>query len=180
MVHVRFTGLGLGLLFVLYALKNCPVRAHQGMETDGERHLTSEESLVSVRKEFVDGFGGRKMGRHEVEVVRKESGKGVDSKNSGANYGSDGKCDFEGKEGFSVKCKTRKQTKVETDDFVAFGADYGGPKRGNKDAEFQDQANNQIEEAEAAKEIINLMHKDYRGMEKPRQKPPINNRIPRN
>ncbi|KAK8541711.1 hypothetical protein V6N12_014338 [Hibiscus sabdariffa] len=129
MVHVRFTGLGLGLLFVLYALKNCPVHAHQGMETIAERHLTSEESLVSVGKELVDGFGGRKMGRHEVAVVRKESGKGVDSKNSGANYGSDGKCDFEGKEGFSVKCKTWKETKVETDDFVAFGADYGGPKR---------------------------------------------------
>lgn len=31
----------------------------------------------------------------------------------------------------------------------------------------------------AAKEIENLMQKDYRGMSKPRRKPPINNHEPR-
>ncbi|GMI77069.1 hypothetical protein HRI_001376200 [Hibiscus trionum] len=32
---------------------------------------------------------------------------------------------------------------------------------------------------EAAKELVNLMHKDYRGSEPPRRKPPINNHVPR-
>ena len=32
---------------------------------------------------------------------------------------------------------------------------------------------------EAAKEIVNLIHKDYKGGDKPRQKPPINNHVPR-
>ncbi|PPS12859.1 hypothetical protein GOBAR_AA07767 [Gossypium barbadense] len=136
------------------------------------------------------------MGGHEV---------GVDSKNSGANYSYDG------------KCKTwDHETKVERDDFVALGDDYGGPKRGNNDAEimstqkFHDQASNQVEghskakpslknlssrldndeptvmgntieskrlsEVEA-KEVINLMNKDYKGFDQPRQKPPINNHV---
>ncbi|MBA0757405.1 hypothetical protein Gotri_020506 [Gossypium trilobum] len=150
------------------------------------------------------------MGGHEV---------GVDSKNSGANYSYDG------------KCKTwDHETKVERDDFVAFGDDYGGPKPifiinvvylnagGNNDAEimstqkFHDQASNQVEghskakpslknlssrrdndeptvmgntieskrlfEADA-KEVINLMNKDYKGLDQPRQKPPINNHVPK-
>ncbi|XVE72265.1 hypothetical protein DITRI_Ditri11bG0025700 [Diplodiscus trichospermus] len=32
---------------------------------------------------------------------------------------------------------------------------------------------------EAAKEIVNLMNKDYKGSNRPRRKPPINNHIPR-
>lgn len=60
-------------------------------------------------QEFDEAFRGKKMGGHEG---------GVDSKNSGANYSYDG------------KCKTwDHETKVERDDFVAFGDDYGGPKR---------------------------------------------------
>ena len=86
-------------------------------------------------QEFLDGFGGRKMGGHEV-VVRKEIGEKqgfevVASKNSGAKR-SDGKCDFEEKGAFNVKCKSWNKTstpKVETTDFVAFGADYHGPNR---------------------------------------------------
>lgn len=31
---------------------------------------------------------------------------------------------------------------------------------------------------EATKEIVNLMTKDYRGMDRPRRKPPINNHVP--
>ena len=77
------------------------------------------------------------MGGHEVVVGRKEIGgkQGFEagySKNSGANR-YDGKCDFEGKRAFNVKCKYWNETsstpKVETADFVAFGADYHGPNR---------------------------------------------------
>ncbi|XVF81795.1 hypothetical protein PTKIN_Ptkin15bG0185200 [Pterospermum kingtungense] len=112
MLHVRFTAFVLGLLFVLHALKSCSVHAHQGEETVGE------EAVVSVQKEFLAAFGGRKMGGHEVS---EEIGA---PKNSGANR-SDGKCDFQGNEAFNVKlCKSWN----ETADFVAFGADYHGPK----------------------------------------------------
>ncbi|XVF31629.1 hypothetical protein REPUB_Repub17cG0007800 [Reevesia pubescens] len=232
MLHIKFTGLVFGLLFVLHALESCSVHAHQGGEA----------------------IGGRKLGGHEV-VVRKEIGgkQGLEvgaSKNSGANR-SDGKCDFEEKGALNVKCKSWNENssdpKVETADFVAFGADYGE----NNDAEimaigkFQDQANNQViginklepktrnfaglgiprthlpnsmkfEESkavplkasleshpsrsekpvsqeppvignrveskrlvEAAQEIVNLMHKDYKGCGRPCGKPPINNHVPR-
>lgn len=30
-----------------------------------------------------------------------------------------------------------------------------------------------------AKEVINLMNKDYKGFDQPRQKPPINNHVPK-
>lgn len=78
--------------------------------------------------------------RHHEVVVRKENigdqKQGLEvvaSKNSGANR-FDGKChDFEEKgSAFNVKCKKWNETttpKVETADFVAFGADYHGPKR---------------------------------------------------
>ena len=32
---------------------------------------------------------------------------------------------------------------------------------------------------EAAKEIVNLMNKDYKGCDRPRRKPPIHNHVPR-
>ncbi|OMO52612.1 hypothetical protein CCACVL1_29171 [Corchorus capsularis] len=32
---------------------------------------------------------------------------------------------------------------------------------------------------EAAKEIVNLIHKDYKGNDRPRRKPPINNHVPK-
>ncbi|KDP24322.1 hypothetical protein JCGZ_25618 [Jatropha curcas] len=41
---------------------------------------------------------------------------------------------------------------------------------------------NKVEETqrllEATKEIVNLMNKDYKGMDRPRRKPPINNHVP--
>lgn len=86
-------------------------------------------------QEFLGGyFGGRRMGGHEVvrkEIAEKQGSDGGASKNSGANR-SDGKCDFEEKGAFNVKCKSwdgSSTPKVETAHFVAFGADYRGPKR---------------------------------------------------
>ncbi|GMI77070.1 hypothetical protein HRI_001376300 [Hibiscus trionum] len=112
MLHIlRFTaGLVILLFFVLHAIKSCSVHAHQGGETAGE--------VTVIQK----GFHGRKITRHEV----------VASKNSGANR-SDGKCEFEGKGALNVKYWNENSSdpppRVETPGFVAFGADYGGPKR---------------------------------------------------
>ncbi|EOY03837.1 Uncharacterized protein TCM_019028 [Theobroma cacao] len=260
MLQIRFTVLVFGLLFVMHALNSCSVHGHQGGETIGERLVASEGTVVSAQKEFLGGyFGGRRMGGHEVvrkEIAEKQGSDGGASKNSGANR-SDGKCDFEEKGAFNVKCKSwdgSSTPKVETAHFVAFGADYRWPKRENNDAEiksigkFEDQANNQVtginklepktrnfsgsgiprsdqplylpnsmlfEESkavppkaslespsrsdkpvsqkppvignrieskrllEAAKEIVNLMHKDYKGCDRPRRKPPINNNVPK-
>ncbi|XVF71332.1 hypothetical protein PTKIN_Ptkin12aG0028600 [Pterospermum kingtungense] len=167
MLPTRFTGLVLGLFFVLHAFNSCSVHANQGGEIIGEKHVASEESSFVVSfKGFIDGFRGRKMGgHHEAVVVRKEtgdqkqSGFGVmASKNSGANRSDGPKChDFEEKgSAFNVKCKIWHETTsiatppkvVETADFVAFGADYHGPTRVNGAeimplGKFQDQANNQ-------------------------------------
>lgn len=66
------------------------------------------------------------MGGYEVVEILGSS------KNSGANR-CDGKCNLQGNEAFNVKCKSWNETsttsKVGTVDFVAFGADYHGPKR---------------------------------------------------
>ncbi|KAK8711886.1 hypothetical protein V6N13_147146 [Hibiscus sabdariffa] len=203
MLHIlRFTaGLAIALFFVLHALYSCSVHAHPGGETTGE--------VTVIHK----GFHGRKITRHGV----------VASKNSGANR-SDGKCEFEGKGALNVKyCKFWNENgsdppKVETPGFVALGADYGGPKRKNNDADImsiakpQDQAKNQVSGAnmleaktndfgglgtprndetvigynveskrllEAAEEVVKLMQKDYKGSDRPRRKPPINNHVPR-
>ncbi|XVE78595.1 hypothetical protein DITRI_Ditri13aG0158600 [Diplodiscus trichospermus] len=113
MLHIRFTGLLLVLLFVLHAPKICSVHAHQGEET----------------------VGGRKMGGHERKETDGKQGLEMlveASKNSGAKR-YDRKCDFQGKGDFNVKCKSGNEIsgipKVETADFVAFGADYHGPNR---------------------------------------------------
>ncbi|KAK8688777.1 hypothetical protein V6N13_087519 [Hibiscus sabdariffa] len=205
MLHIlKFTaGLAIVLFFVLHALDSCSVHAHQGGETTGD--------VTVIHK----GFHGRKITRHGV----------VASKNSGANR-SDGKCEFEGKGALNVKyCKFWNENgsdppKVETPGFVAFGADYGGPKRKNNDADTmsiaksQDQAKNQNQVSgenmleaktndfgglgtprndeavigynveskrlmEAAEDVVKLMQKDYKGSDRPRRKPPINNHVPR-
>ncbi|OMP03043.1 hypothetical protein COLO4_10645 [Corchorus olitorius] len=115
MLQIRFTGLIFGLLLVMHALESFSVHAHQGEKTNAER-------LASAQKEVANGIGGRKMGGHALD--------GTASKNSGANR-SDGKCDFEEK---GVKCKSWNESnslapRVEPAEFVAFGADYRGPKR---------------------------------------------------
>ncbi|KAK9035022.1 hypothetical protein V6N11_077073 [Hibiscus sabdariffa] len=155
--------------------------------------------LIKVGKQLLKKL---KIGRQEVEA----------SKDSGANR-FDGKCEFEGKGAFNVKyCNYWNEDSSETPGFIAIGADYGGPKRKNNDADImsteksQDQPNNQVrivnkleekklgtprnDEAvignkdeskrllEAAKEVVNLMQKDYRDRPGSR-KPPINNHVPR-
>ncbi|KAK8569089.1 hypothetical protein V6N13_106962 [Hibiscus sabdariffa] len=188
MLHIlRFAaGFVIVFSFVLHALKSCSVHADQA----------AEEAVI--QKEF----HGRKIGRLEV----------VASKDSGAHR-FDGKCEFEGKGKYCNYWNENSSDplKVETPGFVALGADYGGPKRKNNDADImsteksQDQPNNQVrivnkleektlgtprnDEAvignkyeskrllEAAKEVVNLMQKDYR--DRPGRKPPINNHVPR-
>ncbi|GMI66206.1 hypothetical protein HRI_000289900 [Hibiscus trionum] len=108
MLHIlRFTaGLVIVFFFVLHALKSCSVHADQGGKT------AAEESII--QKEF----HGRKIGRQEV----------VASKNSGANR-FDGKCEFDVKYCNYWNENSSDPPKVETPGFVAFGADYGRPKR---------------------------------------------------
>lgn len=84
------------------------------------------------------GVGGRKLKGNE-EWMRKETspvregaingGRGSDhSKISGATTSSDGNFEIEGNGDFSVKCKNGCG-KVVVGRFVAFSADYHGPKR---------------------------------------------------
>ncbi|GMI76287.1 hypothetical protein HRI_001298000 [Hibiscus trionum] len=71
MLHVRFIEIVLGLFIVLYALKNCSVHAHQ-IWKQLEEGIWPVKNLLYLfeRLEFVDGFGGRKMGKHEVDAAK--------------------------------------------------------------------------------------------------------------
>ncbi|KAK9105341.1 hypothetical protein Scep_022185 [Stephania cephalantha] len=144
------------------------------------------EDFAGARKEKL---GGRKM-MVDDHVSRKENKEVklnpvvANSRISGANH-SVGKYDEEGKK---WELSTKLSERVH---FVAFSADYrrtntassstieGLPKR----AYLDDQKDNNIEEFrrsldEEFHRIVNLIHKDYRGMNHPRRKPPINNHEP--
>ncbi|TYI18451.1 hypothetical protein ES332_A07G091900v1 [Gossypium tomentosum] len=158
MLHIRFIDIILWVFLVLYTLKNSSMHSHQGDE--------SKEYVVSVRKEFDEGFRERKMGGHEV---------GVDSKNSGGNndaeimstqkFHDQASNQYIQVEGHSKAKPSLKNlsSRLDNDEPTVMGNTIESKRLSEVDA----------------KEVINLMNKDYKGFDQPRQKPPINNHVPK-
>ncbi|KAH1131011.1 hypothetical protein J1N35_002389 [Gossypium stocksii] len=133
------------------------MHAHQGDE--------SKEYVVSVRKgwEFDEGFRGRKMGGHEV---------GVDSKNSG------GKNDAEIMS--TQKFHDQASNQVEEHSKTKPSLKNHSLRLNNDEPTIMGNTTESKRLSEAdTKEVINLMNKDYKGFNQPRQKPPINNHVPK-
>ncbi|KAB2020725.1 hypothetical protein ES319_D07G088200v1 [Gossypium barbadense] len=155
MLHIRFIDIILWVFLVLYTLKNSSMHAHQGDE--------SKEYVVSVRKEFDEGFRGRKMGGHEV---------GVDSKNSGGNNDAEIMS--------TQKFHDQASNQVEGHSKAKLNLKNISSRRDNDEPTVMGNTieSKRLSEADA-KEVINLMNKDYKGFDQPRQKPPINNHVPK-
>ncbi|TYG60759.1 hypothetical protein ES288_D07G093200v1 [Gossypium darwinii] len=155
MLHIRFIDIILWVFLVLYTLKNSSMHAHQGDE--------SKEYVVSVRKEFDEGFRGRKMGGHEV---------GVDSKNSGGNNDAEimSTQKFHDQASNQVEGHSKEKPNLKN---ISSRRDNDEPTVMGNTIESK-----RLSEADA-KEVINLMNKDYKGFDQPRQKPPINNHVPK-
>ncbi|TYI72886.1 hypothetical protein E1A91_D07G090900v1 [Gossypium mustelinum] len=155
MLHIRFIDIILWVFLVLYTLKNSSMHAHQGDE--------SKEYVVSVRKEFDEGFRGRKMGGHEV---------GVDSKNSGGNSDAEimSTQKFHDQASNQVEGHSKAKPNLKN---LSSRHDNDEPTVMGNTIESK-----RLSEADA-KEVINLMNKDYKGFDQPRQKPPINNHVPK-
>ncbi|KAK9090982.1 hypothetical protein Sjap_024159 [Stephania japonica] len=163
----------------------------------GSNMLTADQGPNNglISKDFVgarkEKLGGRKMMVDDHVLVKENKEVELNpmvanTLISGANH-SVGKYDEEGKKWvLSTKLSERVH-------FVAFSADYRRTKIASssstiegipiKRAYLDDQKVNNIEEFrrsldEETHRIVNLIHKDYRGMNQPRRKPPINNREP--
>lgn len=188
MASIRFGGLVLGIIIVSLALKYSSACAQEGGERKGKwlpsiaskNHASSSNDLQGDRS--MAKIAGRKVlrGRHmqkdelmKREIENKEgsnevpeiSGKDASQKSSeGASHThkDNGKVD-EQKENAS---KNPSSTSSEATVF----------EEHDDDNDVQNEDSKEV--VEAADEVVNLMRKDYRGMDRPRRKPPINNHKP--
>ncbi|XP_029127113.1 uncharacterized protein LOC109800010 isoform X2 [Cajanus cajan] len=137
------------------------------------------------------GLGGKKFSRHEV--TSKISGKDNDGlKKSSGGSSLDKKNDDQlmtmvPKEYLkSTKFVTRRSTPTSTNpkcsqdcNVVPVKSSLGGSSSHEQQISEEPQSKDETQRfADAAKEIANLIYKDYRG--KPSHRPPINNHEPRN
>ncbi|KAK4850233.1 hypothetical protein QYF36_004980 [Acer negundo] len=139
MVQIRFSSLMI-LLGFLFVMQDSSTYAHHDEETTKNGFVASDhqEYVVSATKEVVDGVssislmrkpwfeGSRKMAAHKM--FRKELEKEIIS---GANR-CVGKCEFEGRRDFSDTSSTshhHHHKLIKGGGFVAFNADYHGPRR---------------------------------------------------
>ncbi|KAF8399228.1 hypothetical protein HHK36_015093 [Tetracentron sinense] len=162
----------------------------------------SRGNTVSIEKELFNGvptaaaaenkrLGGRKMVSNNVlrkEMIRKEEdlNRGT-SKISGATH-SVGKCNPERKGELNVECKLSDRSHlpvkvnmnngnmIEPKTLNSASMEISGMSDQESHDHFQKSESQKL--LEAANEIVNLMHKDYTGMDKPRRTPPINNHQP--
>ncbi|XP_050229724.1 uncharacterized protein LOC126678855 isoform X2 [Mercurialis annua] len=186
MVHTRFITSLLGLLFVLNTLKDYSYYAHAHQDSEREKHklLMDEDSVITAHKGlFLDGlaaerarkfvFGGRKMVvEHEVMMRRKIGEK---DEISVAGYEKNALMKRSFHQNFNPQEKMNNRNNL-------------GGSRSEEEVKFSDTNPNKFRATtpksdtqrlvEATREIVNLMNKDYKGTDRPRRKPPINNHIP--
>ncbi|KAK3212291.1 hypothetical protein Dsin_016997 [Dipteronia sinensis] len=176
MVHIRFSSLMI-LLGFLFVVHDSSANAHHD-ETNKNGFVVSDhqEYVVSPTKEVVvDGVssislmrkpwleGSRKMAAHKM--FRKELEKEIISghSNDEASMKSLGTIHYQVDDQINMKKKQSQESKTE----------LNHPRRSEDDEKVE--AERLLMET---KEIVNLIHKDYKGMDKPRRKPPINNHEP--
>ncbi|KAG8659676.1 hypothetical protein MANES_02G060950v8 [Manihot esculenta] len=193
--------LALGLLFIVNVLRDCSyAHAHQqDWEMDKDK-LVVPEDTVSAMKELVASctrkLGGRKMGAHEV-LMRRKFKKDTSGEQNHASVVKS----LQGSQAQylnlnelqnvnNLKPKTQKSDNWNTNPKhfhqeskkLLTKASLENLSLPDKQLSHQTQAIAPKGETqrllEATKEIVNLMTKDYRGMDRPRRKPPINNHVP--
>ncbi|KAH7554476.1 hypothetical protein JRO89_XS12G0222200 [Xanthoceras sorbifolium] len=141
-------------------------------------------SSISLRKPWLEG---RKM------AARKMFGKDLEKEIISGAHRCDGKCEFEGRRDFSDTSRSSSHEikgghsiddEASNKSFGRFHYQNNKKKMQSQDSNRETKpSNDEKVEAErlimATKELVNFMHKDYKGMGKPRRKPPINNHEPR-
>ncbi|KAL5739217.1 hypothetical protein ACOSP7_028136 [Xanthoceras sorbifolium] len=167
MVHIRFSSLVI-LGFLLVIRDHSSAYANDE-ETNKNGFVAShhQEYVVSARKEVVDGVSSISLRKPWLEgrkmVARKMFGKDLEK---------------EIISGHSIDDEASNKS------FGRFHYQVDDQKMQSQDSNRETKpSNDEKVEAErlimATKELVNFMHKDYKGMGKPRRKPPINNHEPR-
>ncbi|XP_034706945.1 uncharacterized protein LOC117930409 isoform X2 [Vitis riparia] len=189
MVPIKFTSLVLGLLLVLQALRVSLTQAHQDRAMNGNGLAMTGENVLLVKKGLLDGkpnavtrtrgLGGRKM------VVDRVSRKGIEEQ--GLNQENS---KISGKDNYAWEKFARKsryppndQDNLNTLEPKTWKCSSLGCTSKSKIPVSQEPPDTtQRDEEErllkAVNEMVNLIHKDYKGTDKPKRKPPINNHEP--
>ncbi|KAK1561857.1 hypothetical protein Q3G72_001965 [Acer saccharum] len=175
MEHIRFSSLMI-LLGFLFVMQDSSAYAHHDEETKKNGFVASDhqEYVNSATKEVVDDVssislmrkpwleGSRKIAAHKM--FKKELEKEIISghSNDEASMKSLGTIHYQVDDQINMKKTQSQESKTELN-----------PRRSEDDEKVE--AERLLIET---KKIVNLMHKDYKGMDKPRRKPPINNHEP--
>ncbi|KAJ6364755.1 hypothetical protein OIU76_029677 [Salix suchowensis] len=195
MVYRRFLGLALGLLFVVNAIWGSCAHDYHDWEMKKKETVGIGENTVSVHKELLSGFSTARTRKMDLggKKLSLTAGKKKNASDKCLRGSQDQLNDQKGMNGetFSVRLRTPR-----TD----LGQTVHLPKSNSKDSkalptktslessstaeidqEPQGSATDPIEEMEslvdAAREIVNLMNKDY-STRPPIRQPPINNKGP--
>ncbi|XP_024956043.1 uncharacterized protein LOC112498676 [Citrus sinensis] len=188
MAPIRLLIIAIGFLFLMHGIRDCSFALAQDEATSRNGLGAIDQGhAVSPRKEVADDHGvagaismsklwlqGRKMAVHMVWKEHEKNPKGMDKS---------GTLKISGKRSAEASKKYLESFDHPQDDDQP-AVSLSNPKQ----MQPRDQENEVSQERPdvdtqrlliAAKEIENLMQKDYRGMSKPRRKPPINNHEPR-
>ncbi|XP_034706944.1 uncharacterized protein LOC117930409 isoform X1 [Vitis riparia] len=198
MVPIKFTSLVLGLLLVLQALRVSLTQAHQDRAMNGNGLAMTGENVLLVKKGLLDGkpnavtrtrgLGGRKM------VVDRVSRKGIEEQGLNQENSKISGKDNYAWEKFARKSRyppndqpnssfSQPQDNLNTLEPKTWKCSSLGCTSKSKIPVSQEPPDTtQRDEEErllkAVNEMVNLIHKDYKGTDKPKRKPPINNHEP--
>ncbi|CAL1392312.1 unnamed protein product [Linum trigynum] len=171
MVKVKFVGMLVGLLFLVNVLRDYYAVAHQddflGIQhsDDGRNHDNSfpmvassaiADQVITPQKNHKE-LGGRKM-----VVAKKKKNKADHDDDDDHNLNT---------AAYHKKLRYLKQAAFPA--AAASSRAKSGRKVGATAGDGDDERL-----LEATRKIVALMHKDYKGMNKPKRKPPINNNLP--
>ncbi|XP_062029238.1 uncharacterized protein LOC133745219 [Rosa rugosa] len=177
----------LGFLFVRHALGDFTAHAdHKGKEG---LLMTGKHSVLPDEKELIDeiskiagsriiGIGGRKMAAQKVVLRNGElTPTTTSSKNSGKDSNKASKYNFNGRP--QTKLNQKGGIKILKTAASSTSSNIGIPRDEPTKHSQVDEETRRLLEAE--REIVNLMHKDYKGSSggsMGRRKPPIHNQEP--
>ncbi|XP_021738858.1 uncharacterized protein LOC110705334 [Chenopodium quinoa] len=184
LVSLRLTSLILAVFLLMHALRNSLAHAHQAKVSNA----LSRQNHVFARKELVDAnkhvekarkggmVGGRKMMITHHEVQEDDHHMVTMKKNQTPVFSGNDQERNALKINSSLKFHDKSHNKLEKK------ATQSNTNKAKTTQDYDTKAKKDDESKrllDVTKEIMKLMHRDYRGRGRPKRRPPINNHNPR-